>query len=138
MLKFTSTNDKGTIFILLALVILGGMSLRLYGISWGFPYDFHFDEHIFVGEKLIELEWSILVKHRPHLGHFSAYGGLFYYIALPIKWILFNPLDLKLSTTFGDFMAANYSQVPVEGKIYFPHIILLAYALKIDKACRDG
>ncbi len=101
---------------LLFLILLLGISLRFYSLSWGLPYLFHYDEQFGVVFTSLRLEYNIL-KYFSFNPHFSSYGAFPLYLFLCVKNISFWISD-KL------FLTA-YSLKPLSAKSPWMYIIAL-------------
>lgn len=84
---------------LLFLILLLGISLRFYSLSWGLPYLFHYDEQFGVVFTSLRLEYNIF-KNCSFNPHFSSYGAFPLYLFLCIKNIVFWISDILFLTAY--------------------------------------
>jgi hypothetical protein len=101
---------------LLFLILLLGISLRFYGLSWGLPYLFHYDEQFGVVFTSLRLEYNIL-KNFSFNPHFSSYGAFPLYLFLCVKNISLWISDELFHTA--------YSLKPLTAKSAWMYVVTL-------------
>lgn len=125
------------------MIVLLATILRVYGVHWGLPNNFHFN-HSYHGDEIFLLTWADWLKTGQQIipKHF-IYGGTFYYISLQmticlgqIAFDLFGGNKIFLTILIGRYFCILYAAATIYttfmlAKILFSKKVALLSALML-------